>query len=198
MDTTKFGLDDLSDESLKARKELQTKEIKVASKDTLINRWNAGKRVTEKQMEYLKSTGVIDVTEIKSIIVQTPVFDKETLAYMGLKPVTKFFNKSQVRIDNAVKEDILTNEEMVMSNSRYLEANASEHEAKNVDINHARAELSATKAVAHAREEIRIAAEMKKRNFVYLSRKEIYEKAVAAQKLLISDMQENTFEQPPA
>ena len=197
METTSYGLDEFSDESLTARITLQSKELKTATKDTLINRWESGKRLTEKQIEYLKSKKLVDESEIKSVIVKVPVFDKDTNEYMGLKPVTKYFNKLQNRVDRAISNDVITEEESVMSNNRFLEANSRNLEMKNVVINHSRAELSATKAVKHDREESRIAKEMETRNLAFLTRKEIYEKAVTAQKLMKSDMEEHVVETTP-
>jgi len=197
METTSYGLDEFSDESLTARITLQSKELKTATKDTLINRWESGKRLTEKQIEYLKSKKLVDESEIKSVIVKVPVFDKDTNEYMGLKPVTKYFNKLQNRVDRAISNDVITEEESVMSNNRFLEANSRNLEMKNVVINHSRAELSATKAVKHDREEARIAKEMETRNLAFLTRKEIYEKAVTAQKLMKSDMEEHVVETTP-
>jgi len=197
METSEFGLDELSEETLTARLALLTKELKASTKDTLVNRWEAGKRLTEKQMDYLKSKKLVDESEIKSVIVKVPVFDKETNEYLGLKPVTKYFNKLQNRVDRAISNNIIVEEESVMSNNRFLEANSRNLEMKNVVINHARAELSATKAVKHDREEARIAKEMETRNLAFLTRKEIYEKAVTAQKLMICDMEEHVVETTP-
>lgn len=197
METSKYGLDGLSDEALKARIDLQAKDLKVATKGTLVNRWEAGKRLTDKQIAHLKATNQIDEGELKTVMVKVPVIDKLTGDYMGMKNVPKSFNKLQVRLDRAVGEDVITDSEMIMSNNRRLAANAADLEDKNVVINHAKAELAASKAVRYAREELRIASEMEKKNLAFLSRKEIYEKAVAAQKLLAGDMREHIRETTP-
>lgn len=194
VETSQFMLDELTEEELKARVVLLSKELKTYTKDTLINRWEAGKRITDKQVEYLKNKGKIDVTELKTIMVNVPVVDLETEKFMGFKKVPKSFNKSQLRLDAAIAANVLVDEASVMSNNLRLEENITDLEVKNETIGRQRAELAAAKAVVHARETTRIAREMEVKNLQYLSRKEIYEKAVRDNKLTSKDMTSHALE----
>lgn len=194
VETTQFMLDGLTEEELKARVVLLSKELKTYTKDTIVNRWEAGKRITEKQVEHLKASGKIDTTELKTVMVKVPVIDKETQEFIGFKNVPKSFNKSQIRLDSAIAANVLVDEASVMSNNHRLEENAVDLEVKNENIGRQRAELAAAKAVTHARELTRIAKEMEVKNLAFLSRKEIYEKAVRENKLTSEHMTSHALE----
>ncbi len=192
-----FGLDEVTDEVLAKTIEADAKALKEASKETIINRWESGKAITEKQLAYLKGKGLIDPEEIKSFLKTKVIQDKTTGEVIGTKKVTMYVNKMQVRIDNAVGNNIITDVAQVMSNNRRNEENMANLEAKNFDLHHARGELAGKRSVVHEREAQRIADNMAANKIAYLSRKAIYEAAVAAQKLDARDLKEVVAETTP-
>jgi len=192
-----FGLAEVSDEQLLKSIEADSKALKEQTKETISNRWEAGKAITEKQLSYLKGKGLVDPEEIKSFQKTKVIQDKVTGEVIGSKKVTMYLNKAQVRIDNAIGNNVLTDIAQVMSNNRRNAENMADLEAKNFDIHHARGELSGKRAVAHQRAAAKIAANMEANKIAFLSRKAIYEAAVKAQKLEARDLKEVVAETTP-
>ena len=191
-----FGLDKLTEEQLAKQIEQQAKELKELSKGTIENRWTAGLPITEKQMEYLKSKGLVDPEEVKSFIKTKVLTDKDG-NIIGSKKIKMFQNKIQDRIDRAIGENVLTSVGSVMSNNRRLAENDADLQAKQFDLHHLRGNLAGARAVAKQREAAAIAQNMKANNIAYLSRKAIYEDAVKSQKLLATDLKEHVAETTP-
>ncbi len=192
-----FGLENVTDDVLAKIIEADAKELKEATKETIIYRWESGRAVTEKQLSYLKGKGLVDPEEVKSFQKTKVIQDKISGDVIGTKKVTMFVNKAQVRIDNAIGGNIITDVAQVMSNNRRTAENMADLEDKNFDIHHARGELSGKRAVAHRREAAKIADNMAANKIAYLSRKAIYEAAVKAQKLDARDLKEVVAETTP-
>ncbi len=192
-----FGHEKVTDDVLAKTIETDAKALKEATKETIINRWESGRAVTEKQLSYLKGKGLVDPDEVKSFLKTKVIQDKVTGEVIGSKKVTMFVNKAQVRIDNAIGGNVITDVAQVMSNNRRTAENMADLEAKNFDIHHARGELSGKRAVAHQREAAKIASNMEANKIAYLSRKAIYEAAVKAQKLDARDLKEVVAETTP-
>ncbi len=192
-----FGHEKVTDDVLAKTIETDAKALKEATKETIYNRWEAGRAITEKQLAYLKGKGLVDPDEVKSFLKTKVIQDKVTGEVIGSKKVTMFVNKAQVRIDNAIGGNVITDVAQVMSNNRRTAENMADLEAKNFDIHHARGELSGKRAVAHQREAAKIASNMEANKIAYLSRKAIYEAAVKAQKLDARDLKEVVAETTP-
>jgi len=195
--SNEFGLEGVTDEVLAKTIVTDSKAIQEASKETIVNRWESGKAITEKQLAYLKGKGLVDPEEVKTFQKTKIIQDKNTGEVIGTKKVTMHVNKAQVRIDHAVGNNVITDVAQVMSNNRRSAENMADLEAKNFGLHHARGELAGKRSVAHARAAQKIADNMAANNLTYLSRKAIYEAAVAAQKLDARDMKEVVAETTP-
>ncbi len=196
VDTTRFGLDDLTDAVLEARINVQKKDVQTASKNTIENRWNGGRYVTESQMAHLRAVKAVDEADVKSIMVNVDIKDKlgQTI---GQKKVKKFYNRTVTRINNGISNNLIVEEADVLSTNLALAQNAADLESKNSDLGHMRAELSASRAVHKNREAAQIAKVMADKKLAFRNRSDIYARAVAAKKLITVDLEEHIAETTP-
>lgn len=186
------SMKELDNEKLAKQIDIQNKDVQTLSKSTIINKWNLGGQLTANQLKEIRS--MIEPQSIKSFVVQRAILDKKTGEFKGYEPVTKYVNKMVTRLDSAITAGLVTDEEIVI-NVNILEAdNSAELNAKMLDVSHARAELYGLKAVSKAREAAASRATLEKKGLHIQSLKEIYQRAVASQKLTEADRAEITLE----
>lgn len=180
----KTGKAKISDEKLAAMIKAQGDVVSSGSKSTIINRWAAGRALTESQFKEVK--GQVDPTTVKKFTEQRAQIDNKTHQFIGYKDVTLYVNKQVVRIDNAIKADKL-DDGAVASMSLYESVNQADLEGKNIDLYMQKSKLSSLKAEFQNREVARKTKAMEKLGLQVQSLKEIYENAVAAKTLEEAD-----------
>ena len=177
------GSEDLDNEI-----KIKSAEVKLLSNSTLINTWLLGKLITGKQLLEIKNMPQFDETAVKSIQVRKNIIDKETGEYKGFELVLRYFNKYVVRTDAAITARFITDEESLLNANEQSESNLSELSVKNKDIHQVRSELWGLHAVQHARNSMKAKEMREKKQLKVMSLKEIYMRAVDAQKLKSKDL----------
>lgn len=166
---------DDSDYRLEKRIENATKMVKVLADRTIINKWRDGKLITFDQLQLLKLGKVegFDIELVKKTHIYTPQYDKNH-NFIQMKKEDRFFNKMVIGIDKRIKNDEITEVELVKNRERDIEDNDEEHDFKLCDLHEKRSELHGLRGEKHRRRKEELDAELKELEIKTMSLKEIY------------------------